>query len=103
MTVTFVHVRVKPEFIDAFIEATRENHEQSVKEPGNFRFDILQDAEDGGKFVLYEAYAHKEAVAAHKETAHYRKWRDTVAPWMAEPREAVKYTMLFPGRAESVS
>jgi autoinducer 2-degrading protein len=96
MTVTFVHVQVKPDFIESFIEATRENHEQSVKEPGNFRFDILQDAVDPGKFILYEAYEHQEAVAAHKETAHYKKWRDTVEPWMAKPREAVKYTLLFP-------
>jgi autoinducer 2-degrading protein len=103
MTVTFVHVQVKPEFIESFIEATRENHKQSVKEPGNFRFDILQDAMDRGKFALYEAYEHEEAVAAHKETAHYRKWRDSVASWMAKPREAVKYTLLFPAAAKPVS
>jgi autoinducer 2-degrading protein len=103
MTVTFVHVQVKPEFIESFIEATRENHKQSVKEPGNFRFDILQDAMDRGTFILYEAYEHEEAVAAHKETAHYRKWRDSVASWMAKPREAVKYTLLCPAAAKPVS
>ena len=96
MIVTLVHVHVKPEFVKAFIEATRENHENSVKEPGNLRFDILQDAQDRGKFVLYEAYASEQAVAAHKETAHYFKWRDTVAPWMARPREGVKHILLFP-------
>ena len=37
-----------------------------------------------------------EAAAAHKETAHYLEWRDAVAPWMAEPRSADKYEMLFP-------
>ena len=71
MTVTLVHVYVKPEFVQAFIDATRRNHELSVKEPGNLRFDILQDVTDPGKFVLYEAYETEEAVAAHKETPHY--------------------------------
>jgi autoinducer 2-degrading protein len=96
MTVTLVHVYVKSEFVKAFIEATRENHENSVKEPGNLRFDILQDAQDPGKFVLYEAYQSEQAAAAHKETAHYLKWRDTVALWMAKPREGVKHVLLFP-------
>lgn len=96
MTVTLVHVHVKPEFIKAFIDATRENHENSTKEPGNFRFDILQDTANPGKFVLYEAYASEAAAAAHKETSHYLKWRDTVAGWMAKPREGVKHTLLFP-------
>lgn len=100
MIVTLVHVYVKPEFIPAFIEITRENHEHSIKEAGNFRFDILQDTKDPGKFVLYEAYETQEAITAHKETAHFAKWRDTVAPWMAQPREGVRHTMLFPSKVD---
>jgi (4S)-4-hydroxy-5-phosphonooxypentane-2,3-dione isomerase len=96
MITTIVHVYVKPEFVAGFIEATRLNHEQSIQEPGNLRFDILQDAQDKNKFVLYEAYASELAAAAHKETSHYLIWRDTVAPWMAKPREGVKHLMLFP-------
>lgn len=98
MTVTLVHVEVKPEFIGPFIEATRENHESSVREEGNLRFDILQDAAEPGRFTLYEAYENEEAVAAHKQTSHYLKWRDTVAAWMAKPRQGVKYLLLFPER-----
>lgn len=96
MIATLVYVQVKSEFINDFIEATRENHENSVKESGNLRFDIIQDAQDKSKFVLYEAYASEEAAAAHKETSHYFKWRDTVASWMAKPREGVKHHLLFP-------
>lgn len=96
MTVTLVHVQVKPEFINDFIEATRNNHENSIREPGNFRFDILQDAIDPGKFVLYEVYDNEQSVAAHKETPHYLKWRDTVSPWMQKPREGIKHKLLFP-------
>jgi (4S)-4-hydroxy-5-phosphonooxypentane-2,3-dione isomerase len=96
MFTTLVHVQVKPGFVREFIEATRENHKQSIKEPGNLRFDVLQNASDETRFVLYEAYATSEAVTAHKETSHYLKWRETVEPWMAGPREGVKHTMLFP-------
>lgn len=96
MQVTLVHVHVKPESIPAFIEATRLNHEASVQEPGNQRFDVLQDPADAGHFILYEAYASADAAAAHKQTAHYAVWRDTVAPMMAAPRQGVPMQGLFP-------
>ena len=96
MIATMVHVFVLPQHILSFVEATRENHQSSVLEPGNFRFDILQDAQDQSKFVLYEVYESEADAAAHKSTAHYIKWRDTVASWMAKPREGVKHEMLFP-------
>lgn len=96
MHVTVVQVHVKPEHVADFIAATRANHAGSVKEPGNLRFDVLQDAGDPMRFVLYEAYASAEHAAAHKATAHYQKWRDAVAPWMASPRVGAVYKGLFP-------
>jgi (4S)-4-hydroxy-5-phosphonooxypentane-2,3-dione isomerase len=65
MLATLVHVYVKPEFLNAFIQASYENHKNSIKEPGNFRFDILQDATDPNKFVLYEVYDSESLAAAH--------------------------------------
>jgi autoinducer 2-degrading protein len=96
MFVTLVHVHVRPEHVQDFIEATRRNHEASVQEPGNVRFDVLQSAEDPTRFILYEAYVDEAAAAAHKATAHYVAWRDAVAPWMARPRQGVHYHGLFP-------
>ena len=96
MHTTLVHVHVKSDHIDAFTAATRANHEASVKEPGNRRFDVLQDPEDPRHFILYEAYASAEDAAAHKQTAHYAAWRDTVAQMMAEPRRGVPMIGLFP-------
>lgn len=96
MHVTLVHVVVKAEAVDAFVVATRANHEASVREPGNRRFDVLQSADDPTRFVLYEAYASAADAAAHKQTAHYAAWRDAVAPMMAEPRKGVPMTGLFP-------
>jgi autoinducer 2-degrading protein len=96
MHVTLVHVHVDPAHIDDFIAATKLNHEASIQEPGNRRFDVLQSPENPSHFILYEAYVSAEAAAAHKETAHYLTWRDTVAPWMAEPRQGVRYNGLYP-------
>jgi len=89
--VTLVHVHVKPERVEAFIDASRANHEASIQEPGNRRFDVLQSADDPNRFVLYEAYARSEDAAAHKQTAHYLTWREIVADMMAEPRQGVPY------------
>jgi len=96
MHVTLVHVFVKTEHIDPFVEACRLNHEGSTAEAGNRRFDILQDAADPTHFVLYEAYASETDARAHKETAHYHAWRETVADMLAGPREGQPFTGLFP-------
>ncbi len=96
MYVTIVHVSVKPQFLDEFIEATAINHRASINEAGNQRFDVLQLSDDATKFVLYEAYADHAAAIAHKQTEHYLTWRDTVADWMAIPRQGIQYTGLFP-------
>ncbi len=96
MHVTLVHVHVKPEHVQDFIEASRQNHEGSIKEPGNRRFDVIQDAADPTRFILYEAYASEADAVAHKDTSHYLRWRDAVADMMAEPRKGVPYHGLFP-------
>lgn len=96
MHVTIVQVQVKPEHVRDFIDASRKNHEGSVREPGNLRFDVLQSPDDPTRFVLYEAYISAAAAAAHKNTPHYFDWRDTVGPWMAQPRIGVPYNGLFP-------
>ena len=96
MIVTMVHIWVKDQFVDDFIRATIDNHENTVKEPGNIRFDFLSDANDQTKFVLYEVFASEEAVATHKTTAHYLRWRDTVADWMAQPRQGLRHTAISP-------
>jgi autoinducer 2-degrading protein len=96
MHVTIVHVHVKPQYIDDFIKATRENHLASIRESGNRRFDVLQSSEDNSRFLLYEAYASEADAAAHKQTEHYLSWRETVADWMAEARQGIQYKGLYP-------
>jgi (4S)-4-hydroxy-5-phosphonooxypentane-2,3-dione isomerase len=96
MIVTAVMVQVKPDAIATFIDATAKNHDASVKEPGNLRFDVLQSSDDPCSFMLYEAYETENAAAAHKKTPHYLEWKNTVQDWMQKPREAVPYTVIRP-------
>ncbi len=96
MIVTCVHVHVKPDTVEEFIRISTENHLASLKEPGNLRFDFVQQADDPCRFMLYEAYESEAAAAAHKNTPHYLKWKDTVQDLMAEPRKGVKYNILQP-------
>lgn len=100
MIVTCVYIHVKPEDISGFIEATVLNHNDSVKEPGNLRFDFIQQADDPGRFMIYEAYESDDAAARHKETSHYIRWRDKVKGYMAEPRVGVKYNIIEPNSKE---
>ena len=95
MLIVHVQVHVKPESVEEFKQITLENARASVKEPGIARFDVVQQADDPTQFVFVEVYLTAEAPAKHKETAHYAKWRDTVAPMMAEPRSSVKYGDVF--------
>lgn len=96
MFVVCVHVHVRSEHRAAFIEASLENAKNTIQEPGNLRFDVLQQSDDPDRFVLYEVYRDEAGMKAHKETAHYARWAEAVAPWMAEPRKGVKHLALFP-------
>jgi len=101
MIVTFVHVWVKEPFVEDFIRATVENHEHSILEPGNLRFDFLSDESEKNKFVLYEVFESEEAIAAHRNTAHYLRWRDRVADWMAQPRKGFRHSVICPKERSS--
>jgi autoinducer 2-degrading protein len=96
MLIVHVNVRVNSESVGGFIEATIENARNSIREPGIARFDVVQQTDDPTRFVLVEVYRDDAASKAHKETAHYAKWRDTVAPMMNGPRTSVKFSNLFP-------
>jgi len=95
MFIYIVHITVKPEFIEEFKAETLANAQGTVNEPNNYRFDVLQQSDDPTKFTLYEVYTDESALDAHRQTAHYARWKSVVEPWMTEPRQAVKYTELF--------
>jgi autoinducer 2-degrading protein len=96
MYVVSVTVFVKPERVDGFVEAILENARNTRNEPGNVRFDVSQCSADLGRFLLYEVYNSEEDFKAHQRTPHYLRWRETVEPWMAQPRQGIKHQSLFP-------
>jgi (4S)-4-hydroxy-5-phosphonooxypentane-2,3-dione isomerase len=100
MLIVHVHVHVKPEHVEAFREASRANAANSLKEPGIARFDILQQDDDPTRFVFSEVYRDASANAAHKATAHYQLWAETVAAMVAEPRTRLTYSNAFPADSE---
>ncbi len=96
MLAVHVHVHVKAESVPDFIAATLENARDSLREPGIARFDVVQQSDDPTRFVLVEVYRDTQAPAAHKETAHYKAWRDAVEPLMAEPRRSTRFHPILP-------
>ncbi len=96
MLIVHVHVHVKADQVEAFRTASIENAQESVREPGVARFDVIQQQDDPTRFVLVEVYRSASDPGLHKETAHYQKWRDAVESMMAEPRTSVKYSNVFP-------
>jgi (4S)-4-hydroxy-5-phosphonooxypentane-2,3-dione isomerase len=96
MFIVHVFVHVKENHVDEFRRVTIENARNSLQEPGVARFDVVQQQDDSSRFVLVEVYRSVEASAAHKETAHYKKWRDAVEEMMAEPRSSIKFSNVFP-------
>jgi autoinducer 2-degrading protein len=96
MIVAIVRIHVKPEYLDQFKAATLENARNSILEPGIARFDFVQQEDDPTRFVLIEVFRNHEAQNAHRETAHYAKWRDTVTDWLVEPRSGIRHLSVFP-------
>lgn len=96
MIVTCVHVNVLPDRVADFIESIIENREGTVMEPGNLRFDVLQQSDDQCRFMIYEVFESEDAIRLHKETPHYLNWREKVQEWMAEPRRGIRYDVVEP-------
>jgi autoinducer 2-degrading protein len=96
MVILHVHVHVRSEHLDAFRDATLENARNSIQEPGVLRFDVVQQVDDPARFVLVEVYRDDVAVEAHRQSAHYAKWRDLAEPMMAEPRRRTLFKAVFP-------
>jgi len=96
MYIVCVTIFVKEGEVERFIEATLDNCRGTREEEANLRFDFLQSEEDPNRFFLYEAYKTKDDFAAHQQTPHYLKWKETVAQMMAQPRQGVRHFNIFP-------
>ena len=100
MYVACVHIHVKSEHREDFIKASIENAKNTIQEPGNLRFDIIQQKDDPHRLMFYEAYRDEADMQAHKQSAHYATWFNTVSDWFVEPRQGIPHYSLFPEDAE---
>ena len=97
MFVQFVHIRIKPGRRQEFFDVFRINFEGTRAEPGNYRFDVLQDKDDDHHFVIYEAFESEAAVDAHRQTEHYRLTNEGLKDLMTtESREKDFFRMVMP-------
>lgn len=96
MIVTTVHFKIVPGRRDEFLEAIRDNHLGTVCEPGNLRFDVLCQADDPDRYMIYEVFESEEALQHHWQTPHFLRWRERAGDFMAEPRQAVRYSVVEP-------
>ncbi len=96
MHIVLVYIHVKPESREEFIQLTLDNARNSILEPGILRFDFLHQGDDPDRFVLVEVYRTPDDQVKHRETPHYKTWKDAVADMMADPRQGIKYHNIFP-------
>jgi autoinducer 2-degrading protein len=96
MVIVHVFIKIKPDMLEPFKAATLKNAQNSIKEPGILRFDFLQQEDEPLNFLLVEVYKDSNAVARHKETAHYAEWRKCAEHMISEPRKRIKYVNIFP-------
>ncbi len=96
MLIVQVNIQVKPDLVDSFIAVTLDNASNSVQEAGIVRFDFYQQADDPTRFTLIEIYRTPDDPPKHRETAHYKRWREAVDSMMAEPRTRIEFRNIFP-------
>lgn len=83
MYVVIVRLQVRPEKTGEFLQAIEANAAATRAEPGCLRFDVLRDAEDPGRFWLYEIYRDADAFhTEHRSAPHYQPWRRAAAEFV---------------------
>ena len=100
MFVQIVHIRVKPGRVEDFLEVFRINYEGTIREPGNFRFDVLQDPKDPTNFLVYEAFASEDAVTEHRKTSHYKESVLKLEDLLAGPRNKDYFRLVMPAEKD---
>jgi (4S)-4-hydroxy-5-phosphonooxypentane-2,3-dione isomerase len=96
MITLIVNIKVKKEKVEEFIAASRENLANTRKEPGIALFEFFQDQDEPTHFALVEKYRNVEAQAAHRESAHYLRWKKVADAVTSEPRTRAQFSEIDP-------
>ncbi|WP_372698955.1 putative quinol monooxygenase [Arthrobacter sp. JSM 101049] len=83
-----VKYKVKPEYIDSFIEITRPFTEATRAEEGNLWFEWSRSVEAANEFVLVEAFKDGSG-EAHVSSDHFAAGLEAMRPTLAETPQIV--------------
>ena len=87
--VLLVNIRIKPENVERFMKGVAENARAARKEPGCRQFEVLVDAKDKTRVVLFEVYDDEQAFEAHQATPHFKKYLADAVPLLASRERQV--------------
>lgn len=96
MFIIHVFFNVKEECIDRFKEITIENAQNSLKEEGVVRFDVIQQQDNNSQFMLQEIYLSPSEQLKHRDSEHFKKWKSEVSDLLVHGYSFVKYDNVFP-------
>jgi autoinducer 2-degrading protein len=96
MLAMWVKVRIKPDQRKRFLEAIEIDALGSERdEPGCYRFNVMQDAEDTNVYYFFEVYKDQAALEAHRAMPHYATWR-AAADTLDGPTQPTRCETVFP-------
>lgn len=96
MFAMLVEINIKPEKQQEFLDLFKYHQHETSMEPGNIRFDVLQDPKNHSKFYAYEVYANEEALNAHRQTPHYKHCIKELEHLMTTPRKKTIFDWIYP-------
>ena len=92
MFIVLVKVQVREELLSDFKPAILENAARSIeRDPGCYRFDVLQQEDDRTKWIFYEVYENENAWVQHRNSPHFLAFK-TVADRALLSREVTRFT-----------
>jgi quinol monooxygenase YgiN len=76
-----VHLRITcgPLEAESLLSALQDLQRLSRREAGNRMFDILQSSEHAGGFLVIEEFENEAALAAHRASDHFRRFKEATA------------------------
>jgi quinol monooxygenase YgiN len=82
--VNAIDLVIIPSEMAKYVEAIKENAANAVKEPGCREFNVLVMPNRPNHVFLFEVYDNEAALAAHRNTEHFKKYAATTANMVAD-------------------
>ncbi|NHM16587.1 hypothetical protein GMI69_07950 [Eggerthellaceae bacterium zg-887] len=70
--------------IDEFLEAGKQMIEASSNDAGNVHYTLNKNVQRGNEFAIIEMWESQEALAAHMESDHFKKYAPLMGSMLTE-------------------